>query len=59
MWPDLVIVSSPILQLHLRVVKAHELVRVQTFCAQLAVEGLDEAVVGRLAGREKSRMTSR
>ncbi len=30
---------------------------IQAFRSQLAVEGLDEAVVSRFAGREKSRVT--
>lgn len=50
MRPNLVVVSTPILQLHPGVVKAHEPVRVQTFRAELAVKRFNEAVVGRLAG---------
>jgi hypothetical protein len=51
---DLVVVSAPSLQLFAGVGKAHEPMRVQTFRPQPAVEGLDEAVVGELPGREKS-----
>ena len=49
MWPDLVIVSTPFLHFLPRVVKAHEPVGVQTFGFELAVEALDEAVMGWLA----------
>src|ERR1700710_2397077 len=49
MWPDLVVVSTPILHFLPCVVKAQEPVRVQTFAPELAVERFDEAVVGRLA----------
>jgi len=49
MWPELVIVSTPILHLRTRVVKAHEPVGVQALGAELAIETLDVAVVGRLA----------
>ena len=45
----LVVVSTPSLAFSLRVVEAHEPVRVQAFGAELAVEGLDEGVVGRFA----------
>ena len=49
MWPDLVIVSTPILHFLTRVVKVHEPVCVQTFGSELAVKALDEAVIGWLA----------
>lgn len=49
MWPELVIVSTPILHLQARVVKAHEPVSVQALSPELAVETLDVAVVRRLA----------
>lgn len=49
MWPDLIVVSTPILHFLPCVVKAQEPVRVQAFASELAVEGFDEAVVGRLA----------
>ncbi len=57
-----VVVPAPILQLSLCIRKAHEVAivaplvratratRVQAFCAELAGERLDEAVVRRLAG---------
>lgn len=45
----LVIVSTPILHLRTRVVKAHEPMGVQALGAELAVETFDVAVVGRLA----------
>ena len=45
-----VIVSTPFLHFLPGVVKAHEPVSVQTFGPELAVERLDEGVVGRLAG---------
>src|SRR6056297_4328790 len=47
---DLVVVSTPILQLLASIGKAHEPVRVQAFRPELRIERLDEAVVGRLAG---------
>ena len=49
MGPDFVVVSTPILHFLPCVVKAQEPVRVQAFASELAVEGFDEAVVGRLA----------
>ena len=49
MWPELVIVSTPILHLCPCIVKAHEPVRIQALGAELAVETFDVAVVGRLA----------
>ena len=48
MWSDLVVVSTPIHHFRTRIVKAHEPVCVQTLRSELAVEGLNEAVVGRL-----------
>jgi len=44
--PDLVVVSAPSLQLFAGIRKIHEPVGVQAFRPQLAVERLDEAVVG-------------
>ena len=49
MWPDFVVVSTPILHFLPCVVKAQEPMGVQTFTSELAVEGFDEAVVRRLA----------
>ena len=49
MWPDLIVVSTPILHFLPGVVKAQEPVRVQTFASEFAVEGFDEAVVRRLS----------
>ena len=46
----LIVVPTPILQLFPGVRKAHEPVGVQAFCPQLAVERLDEAIVGGFAG---------
>lgn len=48
MWPDLFVVSTPSLHFCPGVVRAHESVRVQPFGPDLGVEGLEEAVVGRL-----------
>ena len=48
-WPDLVIVFTPILHFLSRVVKTHEPVGVQAFRSELAVEALDEAVIVWLA----------
>jgi len=48
-WPELIIVSTPILHLCPRVVKAHEPVSVQALGAELAIKTLDVAVVSRLA----------
>ena len=47
--PNLVVVSTPSLNLGPGIVKAHEPVRVQALRPELTVEGLDKAVVGRLA----------
>ena len=49
MGPDFVIVSTPILHFLPGVVKAQEPVGVQAFASELAVEGLDEAIVRRLS----------
>jgi hypothetical protein len=49
MWPDFVVVSTPILHFLPGVVKAQEPVRVQAFVSELAIEGFDEAVVRGLA----------
>src|SRR3954447_16532706 len=49
MWPDLVVVSTPILDFLPSVVKAQEPMCVQAFVSELAVEGFDEAVVRGLA----------
>ena len=49
MWPEFVIVSTPILHLRTRVVKAHEPVSIQALGAELAIETFDGAVFGRLA----------
>jgi hypothetical protein len=46
----LIVVSTPIFQLFAGVGKAHEPVRVQTLCPELAVKGLDEPVVLGLSG---------
>lgn len=45
-----VVVSTPILQLFAGVGKAHEPVGIQALRPELAVEGLDEAVIGGFAG---------
>jgi len=49
MWSHLIVVSTPSLAFSNRVVEAHEPVLVQAFRSELAVEGLDERVVGRFA----------
>ena len=49
MWPELVIVFTPILHFYPRVVKAHEPMGVQALAAELAVEAFDIAVIRRLA----------
>lgn len=49
MWPLLVIVSAPSLQLFRRIRKAQEPVSVQTFRPQPGIERFDEGVVGGLA----------
>ena len=46
----LVIVLTPIFYFSPGIIKAHEPVGVQAFAAELAVEGLDGGVVGRLSG---------
>lgn len=50
MAPDLVVVSTPSLQLFGRIRKRQEPVGVQTLGPEAADEGLDEGIVGRLAG---------
>ena len=50
MWSILVVVSTPSLQLYLRVGKSQEPVRVQALRPEPAVERFDEGIVGRLAG---------
>jgi hypothetical protein len=59
--PDfyVVVVSTPILHFRTRVVKAQKPVCIQTLEPEFAIEGFDEAVVGRLAGREKSNVAPR
>src|ERR1700679_2765088 len=49
MWPDFVVVSTPILHLRTCVVKTHEPVCVQALRAEFAVERFDEAIIRRLA----------
>lgn len=49
MWPDFVKSLPPLLHFLPGVVKGQEPMRVQAFVTELAVEGFDEAVVGRLA----------
>src|ERR1700709_1940464 len=49
MWPDLIVVSTPILHFLPSVVKAQEPVRVQTFASEIAVKGFVEAIVRRLS----------
>ena len=46
---DLIVVSSPILQLFSGICKAHEPMRVQAFRTELPVESFDEAIVRWLA----------
>lgn len=53
MGANFVVVSTPFLHLGSGVVKVHEPVCVQALGAELAVEGLDEGVVGGLAGSAK------
>lgn len=50
MGPDFVVVLTPRLHLFASVVKAHEPVRIEALRPELAVERLDEGIVGRLAG---------
>lgn len=50
MGPNLVIVLTPIFYFSPGIVKAHEPVGTQSFAAELAVEGFDEGIIGRLAG---------
>ncbi|MDR6955784.1 hypothetical protein J2X65_005167 [Ancylobacter sp. 3268] len=54
---SLVVVSTPSVHLHPRVVRAHEPVGVQALRPELAVEALDEALSVGLPGREKSSTT--
>lgn len=51
----LVVESTPILRFRTRVIKAHEAVRFQTFTTELAVERIDERIVGRLAGSQEAK----
>lgn len=50
MRPLPVVVSTPSLQLLVRIRKDQELMRVQALRPKLAVEGFDEAVIGRFSG---------
>lgn len=50
----LIVVSTPILHLLAGVRKRQEQMRVQTFRPELAVEGFDEAIIGRLSGPRKA-----
>jgi len=50
-------VTTPILHLNTRIVKAHEPGGVQTLGSALAIETLDVADICRPAGREKSSTT--
>lgn len=50
----LVLLPKPSLQFLLCARKAHEPVRVQSFRPELAVERLDQAIIGGLAMAEKS-----
>ena len=50
MGANFIVVSTPLLHLGTGVVKVHEPVRVQALGPELAVEGLDEGIVGGLAG---------
>jgi len=45
MWPEFVIVSTPILHLNADVVKAHEPMGVQALGSELAIEAFDEGVL--------------
>jgi hypothetical protein len=55
----LVVVSTPSLAFSARIVEAHEPVRVEALCSELAVERFDERIVGRLPGsREVERDTT-
>lgn len=47
MWPNLIVVSTPILHLFAGIRKGQEPVLVQAFGSEAAVERLDEGVVGR------------
>src|ERR1700741_5276838 len=49
-WTDLVVVSTPSLAFPPRFVEAHETMRVEALGAELAVQALDEGIVGRVAG---------
>jgi hypothetical protein len=57
MWPNLVVVSTPILHLFAGIRKGQEPVLVQAFRTESAVERFDEGVIGRFARREKSSVT--
>lgn len=49
-WPFFVIVSAPSLQLVRHIRKGQEPVLVQALCAEAAVEGFNNGVVGQFAG---------
>ena len=49
MWSLLVVVSTPSLAFSLRIVEAHEPVRIQAFRPELAIEGFNEGIVGWLS----------
>jgi hypothetical protein len=50
MRSDLVVVSTPSLAFSGRFVEGHEPVRIEALGAELAVQALDEGIVGRFAG---------
>ena len=53
MRSEMVVIHPPRFDLAPRIVDRQELIRVQTFIAQLPVEGLDEAVIYRLPGPDE------
>jgi hypothetical protein len=55
LWPDLIVVSTPILHFRARVVKAHEPGDVETLGPKSPIEGFDEGVIRGLAGAWRSR----
>lgn len=55
----MVVIRPPSFDLALRILDRQELVRVQTFIAQLAVEGFDKAVFDRLSASDEVEQDTR
>jgi hypothetical protein len=57
MRPNFIVVYTPILHLFAGIRKGQEPVLVQAIRSEAAIECFNERIVGRFAGREKSKVT--